>query len=79
MSGQERAATGCDEERIVLTKEERSRFVAYLRQQADVQAGLVEFLADVPPGTNGAHIRTDSKIRRDVLRGVAEGIERNDF
>lgn len=64
------------DERIVLTPEERARFVAYLQQSAQVDANLVEFLDDVPPGTNGAHIRTDCKIRRDVKRAVAEELER---
>lgn len=63
-------------ERIMLTNDERAKFVAWLRQDADQEAGLVEFLADLPAGTNGAHIRTDCKIRRDVKRALAEEIER---
>ncbi|HEX8752112.1 MAG TPA: hypothetical protein VF731_01735 [Solirubrobacterales bacterium] len=62
-------------ERIVLSDDERARFVAYLRQRADQDGRLAEFLADLPVGTNGAHIRTDCKIRRDVYRALAEEIE----
>ena len=73
-AGEERSAA-TDEERIVLTDDERAKFVAWLRQDADQDAGLVEFLADLPAGTNGARIRMDCKIRRDVKRALADEIE----
>jgi hypothetical protein len=60
---------------IVLSAKESERFAAYLRQDAEQDAHLVAFLADLPSGTNGAHIRTDCKIRRDVKRALADEIE----
>lgn len=67
------------DEPVALTAEERAKFVAYLRHSAQVDANLVEFLADVPSGTNGSHIRTDCKIRRDVKRAVADQLESHAF
>lgn len=64
------------DERIVLTADEREKFVAWLRQDADQDSALVEFLEDMPAGSNGARIRTDCKIKRDVKRALADEIER---
>jgi hypothetical protein len=64
-----------EEERIVLTPEERARFVAFLRQDAAQEFRLMEFLDKMPPGTNGSRIKTDCKIRGNVKSALADELE----